>query len=272
MLDLHIHTTASDGSESPKDMVRLAYLAGIDTMAITDHDTMDGCLEAMEEGKKLGVHVIPGMEISAGYRDSYIHILGYGMNPSNPELLPIIQYVRNDRKERNQKIIVSMEQDGIVFSEEDLNKKTLGRPHFAKVLVDQGRATDIQDAFDRFLGNNKKYSFPRNYISLAKSIEIIHACQGLVVVAHPYQYKFEDLTAFLEEMVSLGVDGVEVYYSGYSEEQIAFLKDFATRHQLLITGGSDFHGDCKPNILLGALDIPDSCKEAFMNQLEARTK
>lgn len=268
MIDLHLHTTASDGTIEPKELIRLAYLSGIQTCAITDHDTMSACQEAMEEGTLLGVTVIPGIEISTGYQDEDIHVLGYGMDPNNPKLKPVIEYVSKDRKNRNQKIIALMEADGVIFRKEDLDRENLGRAHFAQVLVREGKATSIQDAFDRYLGKDCQYFIPRSYIPIQEAVQTIHACQGITILAHPYQYDFEDITAFLEEMKEIGIDGIEAYYSGYDASKVKFLVEYAQKNHMLVTGGSDFHGSIKSKIFLGQVEVPDACATQLIKKMK----
>lgn len=255
-IDLHIHSIHSDGTCTIPEIIQLAKQCGLTTLAITDHDTMKGVKEAILEGTKEGIQVIPGMEISTNYKGNDIHILGYGMDPDDEKLKPVFEFVQNDRKERNQTILKKMQADGIEIQESDIQSKEIfGRPHFARILVEQGVATSISDAFERFLGQDQKYYVPRRYLDMHQAIDIIHACHGKAVLAHPFQYQFskEELDSFLQDAIHMGIDGLETYYTGYTDSQIHFLKDYAQNYVLIVTCGSDFHGDNKPEIKLGKL-------------------
>lgn len=261
-----MHTTESDGTLSPVEVVQLSKQIGLDVIAITDHDTMKGAQEAMEEGKKQGIRVIPGLEISAGYKGNDTHVLGYGMDYDDPRLEPVFHYVQRDRKKRNLKIAKKMQEDGIIIDIDDvISRPTFGRPHFAKILVEQGYATSISDAFEKYLKEGRQYFLPRTYIPIETAISIIHECGGIAILAHPFQYGYESIKGFLDDIVEMGIDGIEIYYSGYTDKQKGVLLQYAKEKNLLVTGGSDFHGDNKPDIKLGSVDV--KCEE-FLKRFE----
>ena len=263
-IDLHVHTTASDGTASPAEAVKLAKAAGLSAIAITDHDTVSGYAEAAEAGKALGVEVIPGIEISTKYGRA-VHILGYYIDPDSDKLAPVLEWVVHDRDERNRKMAELMAADGLPVSYEEMHRRfgaVIGRPHFAEVLVELGLAKDIRDAFDRYVEKGQKYYLPRNFLSIERSIEIIREAGGVPVLAHPFQYKLDDagLRELIEHCMESGLQGMECRYSGYSVEQSKYLGRLAEEYGLIKTGGSDFHGDNKKHISIGTgtghLEVP----------------
>lgn len=263
-IDLHVHTTASDSTASPAEAVRLAKEAGLSAIAITDHDTVSGYAEAAEAGKKYGVEVVPGIEISTKYGRA-VHILGYYIDPDSDKLAPVLEWVVHDRDERNRKMAELMAADGLPVSYEEMHRRfgaVIGRPHFAEVLVELGLAKDIRDAFDRYVEKGQKYYLPRNFLSIERSIEIIREAGGVPVLAHPFQYKLDDagLRELIEHCMESGLQGMECRYSGYSVEQIKYLGRLAEEYGLIKTGGSDFHGDNKKHISIGTgtghLEVP----------------
>lgn len=277
-IDLHIHTTASDGTFTPSALVEQAKAAGLEALAITDHDTMAGVPEAMAAGAALGVQVLGGIEISTDYRGEDTHVLGYGLRPDDPELGPVLDWVQQDRRRRNARIAQRMNRDGIRVSlgemEEQNPGATIGRPHFARVLVDQGRADSVSDAFARFLNPGKCYYLPRTYLPMDRAVDIIRRSGGVAVLAHPLQYGYSqaDLRRLVADAAGLGVGGMEIYYTGYTREQREMLSALAEEFRLFATGGSDFHGANKPQIVLGALEVPPQCLQdlrARLGEVEA---
>ena len=263
-IDLHVHTTASDSTASPAEAVRLAKEAGLSAIAITDHDTVSGYAEAAEAGKKYGVEVVPGIEISTKYGRA-VHILGYYIDPDSDKLAPVLEWVVHDRDERNRKMAELMAADGLPVSDEEMHRRfgaVIGRPHFAEVLVELGLAKDIRDAFDRYVEKGQKYYLPRNFLSIERSVEIIREAGGIPVLAHPFQYKLDDagLRELIEHCMESGLKGIECRYSGYSTEQSKYLGRLAEEYGLIKTGGSDFHGENKKHISIGtgtgALEVP----------------
>ena len=269
-IDLHTHSTASDGTLSPRQIVELAKETGLKAISITDHDTVSAFEEAFAAGKELGVEVISGIEISTKYLGP-VHILGYCFDPASPELKPVLDWVLEDRDRRNEKMAQLMAADGLPVSYEDMKKRfgsVIGRPHFGQLLVEFGLAESVSDAFDRYIEKGKKYYMPRSFLSIESSIELICHAGGIAVLAHPFQYKKDDegLRDLIEYCKECGLRGMECRYSGYSEEQMAYLEALADEYGLLKTGGSDFHGNNKPHIELGKgindeLNVPYSFLE-----------
>lgn len=270
-IDLHIHSTVSDGSCSPEELVRLAHELGLAAIAITDHDSVSGYAEAARCGEALGVEVVPGIEISTRFQGP-VHILGYFVDPTSDSLRPVLDWVVHDRDERNEKMAELMAADGLPVSYEDMHHRygeVVGRPHFAALLVELGLASSVQDAFDRYVEKGQKYYMPRHFLSIERAIGIIADSGGVPVLAHPFQYRLDDegLRALIEHCVEHGLRGMECRYTGYSDEQIGYLERLAGEYELVCTGGSDFHGSNKPHIRLGSGDGTLSVPYDYLEKL-----
>ena len=260
-IDLHIHTTASDGTCTPREVVRLAVEQGLRAIAVTDHDTIVGHGEAMLAAMDYDIELVPGIEISTKYGVA-VHILGYFLE----DLVPLLKGIVNDRDIRNAKMAELMAADGLPVSYAKMKERfgaVIGRPHFGELLVEFGLARDVSDAFARFVGRGQKYYVPRTTIDIDTSVEAVVASGGVPVLAHPFQYKKSDgeLRELIERCMDHGLRGIECRYSGYDAEQVAYLEGLAEEYGLLKTGGSDFHGENKPHISLGTgiggeLDVP----------------
>ena len=269
-IDLHIHTTESDGTCTPAEVVHYAKKNGLRAIAITDHDTAAGFRAAAAEGERIGLEVIPGIEISTTFFGP-VHILGYYIDPSSAELEQVLDWVLRDRDERNRTIARRMKADGLPVDYEDMRARfgsAIGRPHFAEILVELGLAKDVKDAFDRFVEKGRRYYEPRHFLSLERALWIIGRSGGIPVLAHPFQYRLNDtrLRELIEHAKKYGLKGIECRYSGYDAEQSGYLLSLADEYSLLTTGGSDFHGTVKPHISLGTgiggtLEVPYSCLE-----------
>ncbi len=279
-IDLHLHTTASDGSCTPAEVVYLARKAGMTAISITDHDTMSGVAEAIAEGKTAGIEVLPGIELSTDYCGRDTHVLGYGekLSVQGTPLENVIHWMRQERYCRNEKIAELMRQDGISITMDEMMaqypKATIGKPHFAQVLISRGLVRDVEDAFSRYLNTEGRYYVPRSYFPLRQAVEAIRASGGVAVLAHPLQYRYnsKQLHDLVEYASKVGVQGLEVYYTGYDEKQRAELIRLAKQFDLVITGGSDFHGTNKPGILVGCgdgtLNVPATLLEALKKCME----
>ena len=270
-IDLHVHTTASDGSYTPSEVVRLAREQGLSAIAITDHDTVLGCAEAMAAGAALGLEVVPGIELSTR-TVTVVHILGYYLDTGSPSLAAACDWIVQERDERNRSIAALMAADGLPVSYEAMKARfgsVVGRPHFAQLLVELGLAASVTDGFVRYLNRGRPYYMPRRMLSLERSIQTIVRAGGVPVLAHPFQYRLNDgpLRELIEQCLYFGLRGIECWYSGYSPEQSVCLSALAEEYGLLRTGGSDFHGLPKPQIRLGRgsgeLSVPYACLEAL---------
>ena len=273
-IDLHIHTTASDGTATPEEVVREASRIGLAAIAITDHDTAAGYERAAAEAEKTGLEVVPGIEISTKYGGA-VHILGYYIDVASPALQEVLDWIVHDRDERNEKMCELMRADGIDITYGEMRERfgeVIGRPHFAEILIERGLAEDMRDAFERYVEKGRKYYQGRHFLSIERSIELIRAAGGTAVLAHPFQYRLDDagLRDLIEHCMESGLEGMECRYSGYDAAMSGYLEQLAAEYGLLKTGGSDFHGENKKDIALGdgrgGLNVPYS----FLEQLRAR--
>jgi len=257
-IDLHVHSTASDGSYRPAEVVRLARDAGLRAFALTDHDTVDGLEEAIKAGEEYGVEVVPGVEISARFTGDTMHILGYFLEYKSGELDARLTVLKAARAERNPQIVARLNASGIPVTMERVRGLSgggqVGRPHIARALLEGGYVRTFQEAFDRYLKRGRpayveKFRFPPE-----EAINMIRAAKGIPVLAHPFTLGLGSATALktvLQNLKSLGLAGIEVFYSDHSREQEALYLKQARELDLLVTGGSDFHGQNKPEISLG---------------------
>jgi 3',5'-nucleoside bisphosphate phosphatase len=267
-LDLHLHTTHSDGSCTPTEVVGLAHQAGVTAMAITDHDITTGLVEASAAGEALGIEVIPGVEISSILGNSELHILGYFLDWQDTRLNERLKTLRDSRHRRNPKIVERLQSLGIDLTYDEVRalagSDSVGRPHIARALMDKGVVTSAKEAFDRFLADGKPAYVPRDLPSPAEAIHWIKAARGLAVLAHPTWVRCTDqsLIELVRQLKADGLDGVEVYYSTHAARQTREYLSLAQQLGLLVTGGSDFHGLTKPDIEVGigkgSLHIPTS--------------
>lgn len=247
-VDLHMHTTASDGTNAPSENVRLAKAAGLYAIAITDHDTVAGFAEARLAGQQQGIHIVPGVEISTVANGQDIHILGYYMNVDDALLLSRLRQLRNTREERNTLILDRLQELGMAITMEEvleqagkrvLSDETIGRPHIASVLLNKGHVSSISEAFDRYLGKGGAAYVNAPRITPFDAVDWIKEAGGAAVVAHPGLYGDD---ALVESIVQYGAVGIEAYHSDHSMEDEARYAAMATRLGVLVTAGSDFHG------------------------------
>ena len=256
-IDLHIHTTASDGTDSPAVLAQKAATLGLRAIAVTDHDNASGVHEAAEAGKDLGLEVIAGVELSTDWRGHKAHLLGYFIDADSPALVPALNWAMTEREERNTKMVALMQKDGFDISLsallEEFPGTVLGRPHMAEHLMRKGYVSSVREAFDRYLGDGMPYCLPKGRLDLERAVRCINGAGGAAVLAHPLQYGFdrETLEQFIDDAAALGVCGLEAVYVEHSPEDEALLRRLAQERGLCITGGSDYHGTRKPGIQLG---------------------
>lgn len=264
IVDLHTHSTASDGQYAPAELVKLAKARGIEVLALTDHDTIDGVGEAVKAGERLGVRVIRGVELSA---DDHLnlHILGYGF-PAEPTVLQeMIARLKSGRNERKYKIADFLRSKGIDISLRDVEEcakgGVIGRPHFAEVMVRQGCVKDRREAFDRYLDTPEFQKHDQRKPAVEECIRTIKAAGGKTSLAHPYQIVFsrdgeQSLEPLVKRLIRYGLDAMECFYPKHTPEQQAEYLGLAKKYGLRVTGGSDFHGEKnKPDHPLAAWEL-----------------
>jgi len=266
-IDLHSHTTHSDGSATPTELISQAAAKRARAVAVTDHDTVSGLPEARAAANHFGIEFVPGVEISAEYSPGTMHILGYFIDETSVELVEKLDDLKRAREERNPRIARALRELGLDITYDEVAKLAgnlvVGRPHFARVLLNKGYVSSVQDAFDRFLKKGAPGYVEKARLSPADSIALIHNAGGAAVLAHPYQLKLPtetEVEQMIGELAELGLDGVEALYSRHSVSQRARYSEIAASHGLVVTGGSDYHGTYKPDIDivtgLGDLEVP----------------
>ncbi len=247
-VDLHTHTTASDGQYAPAKLVELAQKAGVQYLAVTDHDTVDGVEEAVTAGEKQGIQVLRGVELGAS-EDRNLHILGLGLQSGSTPLGELCETLRKSRDERKYRIISFLKEKGVEISLEEVEAlaggKVVARPHFARVMLQHGYVSTTREAFDRYLDTDEYQRIERFKAGAAQCIEAIHQAGGKAVFAHPYQLQYEEKQ--LENMVcslkEYGIDGMECYYPKHTPEMVEQYLQLAKKYNLHVTAGSDFHGE-----------------------------
>lgn len=277
MIDLHTHSTASDGQYSPSELMKLAAKSGVTAIALTDHDTVLGVEEACAEALRLGLKFFPGIEISAESEIGSMHILGYNIDPNNKKLTETCKWFVEQRAERGNKIFKFLEERGVPLTRKSVEKYSGGgaliRPHFARAMVDAGYVKDAREAFDKYLDVPEIKQIKREKLTPGKSLELIREAGGLPVLAHPIQLKtdFDGLRSAVKKLTENGLAGMECYYSTHSPEQTAEYLKIAKENNLYVTAGSDFHGEkIKPDIKLGTGINNSLCIERleFLDVLE----
>ena len=279
-LDLHLHTTHSDGSFTPAEVIDLAHKAGVTALAITDHDITAGILEATVAGQTHGIDVIPGVEISSIIGTSELHILGYFLDYQDARLNERLARLRDSRHRRNPKIIERLQAAGIAITYEEVcalaGTDSVGRPHIARVLMEKGVVASAKEAFDLWLADGRPAYVPRELPTPSDAMQWIREAKGLPVLAHPTWVKPTDgtLTDLVRQLKADGLDGVEVHYSTHTPRQTREYLALAKQLDLLVTGGSDFHGLTKPDIDVGigkgALHVPGSLLDKLRNTAAQR--
>ncbi|MCD8036689.1 MAG: PHP domain-containing protein [Clostridiales bacterium] len=276
--DLHCHSTASDGTFSPAEIARLAKNAGLTSIALTDHDTTDGLDEFMAEGKRFGVETIPGIEFAAGYKNTELHIVGLFIDYKSKVLCDSMEYIVNERNERNKKMIKALNRLNIDIAMEDLEANAGGniitRAHYANVLVNKGYAVNKEDAFNKYISAGRPGYVKRETLTPKKCIETILNSEGIPVLAHAtlYGYGYLEIHNLVGELKEYGLMGLETIYSTYTEKQSDEIRKICEYYKLLKSGGSDFHGANKPDIQIavgrGNLRIPQEFAEKMKEALK----
>jgi 3',5'-nucleoside bisphosphate phosphatase len=258
-VDLHCHSTASDGSLPPAEVVRLAVSQGLTALALTDHDTIAGVAEAAAEAVRSNLDFLPGIEISCEYpHPGTMHLLGYGVNPASPVLRDLTTTLLAGRDNRNPKIIAKLNELGIAITMDELRDeaggKVLGRPHIAAILRRKGYVTTTKQAFDKYLAPGGLAYFDKERLTAKAAIAMVIKCGGLPVLAHPVQLRTSndaELERIVKDLIDIGLAGIEVIHSDHDEALVQKFTNLAERYNLLKTGGSDFHGPTVKDIQLG---------------------
>ena len=258
-VDLHCHSTASDGTLTPTQLVDAAKAAGLTALALTDHDTVAGVAEAAKRAGEVGIDFLPGIEISAAFpQPGTLHLLGYGIDPTGSALAALSAEMLGGRDTRNPKIVARLQELGVEITMDDVVAEAkggvVGRPHVAAVLLKKRYVSTIKEAFNVYLAPGGSAFFEKDRMSPSEAIGRIRDSGGVAVVAHPSQLRREnaaDLDRVVKDLVDHGLGGIEVFHPDHTDAQTAAFEALAKKYGLLTTGGSDFHGSTKPTISLG---------------------
>ncbi len=266
MIDLHSHTTASDGQHSPTELVRLAHAAGVTRLAVTDHDTLGGLAEAIEAARAFGLEVIPGIEVSTSILGKDIHVLGHFIRTDNPALVAFAAQQEGERRARMERMVGNLKVMGIPISmaqvERIAGSDNLCRPHLARALVELGICRDNQEAFSRFIGDGLPGYSPHQRPDAAEAIRIIRGAGGVATLAHPASDGVDRYQ--IGQLKSLGMGGLEVFHSDHNSSVRQKYLKIARELDLVPTAGSDFHGDkVAPNAVLGTASLAPEYFEAL---------
>ncbi len=280
-VDLHSHSTASDGTASPSEVAQLAAAAGLSAWALSDHDTVAGIAEASAASASLGIDFLPGIEVSAEYpQPGTLHILGYGIDPNSPVLADLTRQLLAGRDTRNPRIIAKLQSLGLDITMDEVEAEAaggvVGRPHIAAILLRKGYVGTTKDAFNKYLAPGGQAYFDKERLTPRDALDMIRGSGGLAVLAHPIQLRTENhgqLEQVIKDLMDLGLEGLEVIHSDHSAQDVETYTRLADRLGLLKTGGSDFHGGKKPNIPLGMANgrrIPRRFYEDLRDRLVSR--
>ncbi len=282
MIDLHIHSTFSDGSDAPEDIVRQSKSLGLKAVALTDHDNMAGVPAFLEACREIGITGIPGVEISAALDERYgqnstLHILGYGLDYQDSQVRELLSRVLDGRSWRNDQIMAKLDDLGIGLDWEEVEacagEDVIGRPHIAQAMVDRDYVSTVQEAFDRYLAKGAPAYVDRYRLFPDEAIQMIAGAGGLTFFAHPFTWIKDEkmLEQELAVFKEIGLAGIEAWHSDHTDEQIVALLRIARKLDLMVSGGTDYHGETKPLIKLGSgrgnLCIADMHAEKLIDAL-----
>ena len=280
-IDLHAHTTASDGSLSPTELVTKAADLGLAALAVTDHDTLGGLPEAAQAAFRRGLTFVPGVELSVEDSEGRFHLLGYLFDSEDAALHDTLARLRESRARRNAQMAQKMAALGLPVTMDDVraeageDAEVIARPHFAQALIKKGVVGSVKEAFDRYLSTGKPLYLPKDVLTPADAIRLLHNAGGIAVMAHPGLIALGD-DALAQRIESLardaGMDGIEAYYSQHSPAQTARFRALAERLGLVVTGGSDFHGTAKPHVPLGVVHEGKPAPADLLDAMRARTR
>ncbi len=273
-VDLHIHSTASDGLLSPAEVVRKAAQLGLTFIAITDHDSVNGIVPALEAAKAFPqLTVIPGVEVSTDIPKGEVHVLGYYPDYTSPELLTSLEKMRSSRRGRAQGMVAKLRDLGIRIEwqrvQEIAGSSSIGRPHIAQAMLEKGYIASIKEAFTKYISRDGPAYVEREKMSPAEVIELILRAKGLPVLAHPFT--IDDSESMIAELKAAGLVGIEAYYNSYTPEEVSKLVNLAKRHGLIASGGSDYHGlDDSNGTMIGGANVPTESAEQLIALAEQR--
>ena len=278
MIDLHCHSTFSDGSLTPEELVAEAERIGLAGLALTDHDSLSGLDRFLRAGKR--IRLVPGIELSVDCAFGTMHMLGYWMRTDDPDLNAQLEWVRDGRAMRNREILRKLNELGMTMTWEEVvamaGDGVVGRPHFAQVMLAKGYAKDKGEVFDKWLGDGKPAYADRPRLTAERAIELIRGAGGVAVLAHPFTLRLgrESMGKLLAKLTEAGLGGMECYYSEHSADLTKEFLALAETHGLVATGGSDFHGEMSPGVSLGTgfggLNVPDEVLSELSGLLGCR--
>jgi predicted metal-dependent phosphoesterase TrpH len=258
-IDLHIHTIFSDGTYTPEEAVFRAKKLGLVAISITDHDSVAGVASALVAGKRLGIEVVPGVEMSTDVGEDEIHILGYLLNWKKEDFLRQLEKFQAARANRNQKLLKKLDDLGMRVDYREVRKLAprgvISRLHIARLMVEKGYVRSIGDAFEQWLNPGKPAYVQKMKVPPFEIIELLLKAEAIPVLAHPFLSHRDDL---IPDLVKAGLKGIEVYHSAHNPQMVAHYKRIAQKHHLLITGGSDCHGEAKDKVLMGKVRVPET--------------
>lgn len=280
LVDLHIHTTASDGSLSPTEVVRAARQAGLAALAVTDHDTVAGLAEAIEAARRESLDLLTGLEISLDWPATTMHILAYGFDPGHPALLQTLEQFRDYRRDRNQRLLQRLAELGMPLDPAAVaahaGGETVSRTHVAQAMIDAGYVRSSEAAFRRWLARGSPGYVERRRATPQAAMALIREAGGLAVLAHPKQLNrpFAEMKAIVEQLVEWGLEGLEVFHPDHSADEMRMFGLMAERLRLIVTGGTDFHGHLRRGVRLGVgygqLRVPPEAVDRIRQRLATR--
>jgi predicted metal-dependent phosphoesterase TrpH len=269
--DLHLHTQFSDGTFSPEELVAHAVQHGLAALAVTDHDTVEGCGLAARECEAAGIEFITGTELTAEFNDIEVHLLGYFLDTQNERFLAEITKFQTVRQQRIHEMVARINDLGVPLDVNSVfalaNCKSPGRPHVARALVKAGLVRHLDDAFERYLKKGRPAWVPKARMSALDSIQLIHQAGGLAVMAHPGLNRTDEI---IPGLVAAGLDGIECFHTKHSTAMAEHYLEIADKYHLLVTGGSDCHGYSKAKPLIGSVKLPYECVEKMTATVMAR--
>lgn len=273
LVDLHMHSTFSDGLKTPTELIDLAVAQKLKAISLTDHDCLDGVNEAIAAGNARGIEVLAGVELSCEFDGRDLHVLGYGVDPDHTAFQDMLRRFRDTRHERGLKIVEKLNALGMPVDAADVLAKAgggaLGRPHIAAVLVEKGLVANTQEAFDKYIADGGVAYVPKYKMDPAQAIEHIQAAGGLAFIAHPgiFLTKPEEI----EALIAYGFDGIEIYHPKHNSKMIAQLEALAKKHDLLVSGGTDYHGFKGRDEPLGFIKVEYALLERIKGRLNTRS-